>query len=854
MVNKKSSLIILDNFLVEKGLSLDVKGYLSGLIVDSTDFVELPNDIVEKIIGDAYGSADKIIKDISKKLVKKYDLYLGRIQKNQLKKYIDYRFEEDFKIFQNLIKQELDEKIDIKNYCDFLIKDLDYSNKEAVLKYVINLKNAIEKEDKSRIKDYIVFLYSRLISLNEKSKLSLKELFFGSEKVLAKELGEEDFLEFKKFCMDSTPKNRFDTISNFNEEYIKLLEHNGGYKSRNALIYLNIEQSLFDNFNSKEEFYSYLFEIINKSYEEIQNHKSLIITIKDILYDGINLKWELYAYLTLYAERFIKFEENRQYYNAGNICKDFLEHKYKFKLTNEEFKALQMYYLKNNDFKSLEQYPNFVNRQKEIDYFKHIHTGLTFVDCNVLKISDNLKNSEEIKFISNETELLLIFHKHKVDDRKIPCPVCGSLKISGNSYPELGVKSWECKNPMCSARSKTNRGKRYSQRSILMQNATFDFSKTNQIPKNITNNWRKDIVEEWSLNGLYYMLIKYFTFNNDVITGVNVEDNNLFEEIAKNENRVFKAVDFNDFLNFNHSKDLYEEFSNNNLFFDKFLYQKEIKEINNEVILNFGENNKIKLYHGDSLNILNGIKNNSVHNMVTSPPYYNAREYSQWHNLYNYLNDMFNIAIKSNEVLVPGGVFFYNIGDIFDNDNLTVKSKMGERRIPLGAFTIIIFQKAGFELLDNIIWYKGEPQSNRHKNDGNYTPYYQRPANCYEHMFIFKKKGTLHKNLNFDEDSLKTNLIRFTPVFKIFKGGENIYGHTAPYPPKIPLLSTKSFTNEGEIVLDPFLGSGTSVIVANKNNRIGIGIELNKEYANLAISKIQEEGLSHDFISSLDEE
>ncbi|MGY4884385.1 MAG: DNA-methyltransferase, partial [Nanobdellota archaeon] len=231
-----------------------------------------------------------------------------------------------------------------------------------------------------------------------------------------------------------------------------------------------------------------------------------------------------------------------------------------------------------------------------------------------------------------------------------------------------------------------------------------------------------------------------------------------------------------------------------------------------------------------------------------SPPYYNAREYSQWQNLYNYLNDMYNIISKANEKLVPGGIFFYNIGDIFDNENTIVKSKMGEKRIPLGAYIILLFQKAGFNLLDNIIWYKGEPQSNRHKNDGNYTPYYQRPANCYEHMFIFKKKGILHLNKNDKENILNSNIIKFTPVFKIFKGGENRYGHTAPFPHKIPLLSILCFTNEGEYVLDPFSGSGTSSIVANKNKRVGIGIELNKDYLELSLSKAEEESIEYDVI------
>jgi len=187
-------------------------------------------------------------------------------------------------------------------------------------------------------------------------------------------------------------------------------------------------------------------------------------------------------------------------------------------------------------------------------------------------------------------------------------------------------------------------------------------------------------------------------------------------------------------------------------------------------------------------------------------------------------------------------------GDIFDNENVIIKSKMGEKRIPLGAYTILLFEKAGFEILDNIIWYKGEPQSNRHKNDGNYTPYYQRPANCYEHMFIFKKKGKLILNKEISKINIKNNIIKFTPVFKIGKGGENRYGHTAPFPKMIPLLSVDTFTNEKDIVLDPFSGSGTTPIVANLNKRNGVGIELNKEYSLLSLEKAKDENIDAELI------
>ena len=211
---------------------------------------------------------------------------------------------------------------------------------------------------------------------------------------------------------------------------------------------------------------------------------------------------------------------------------------------------------------------------------------------------------------------------------------------------------------------------------------------------------------------------------------------------------------------------------------------------------------------------------------------------------------MYLVALGSFRALQKGGVFFFNIGDIFDNEKITVTSKMGEKRIPLGAYIILIFQKAGFELLDDVIWNKGEPQSNRHKNDGNNVPYYQRPTNCYEHMFIFKKPGaTLKLNKN-KKQLIITNHQEFLPVFKTFKKGStpngkpvNIYGHTAPFPENIPRMSLHCFTNEGDIILDPFAGSGTTIFTAIKEKRCGIGIELKEEYVKLSKKKIKEKGI-----------
>lgn len=302
---------------------------------------------------------------------------------------------------------------------------------------------------------------------------------------------------------------------------------------------------------------------------------------------------------------------------------------------------------------------------------------------------------------------------------------------------------------------------------------------------------------------------------------------------------------------------------------------------------------KAKIIWGDCLKALQAIKSESVHLMVTSPPYYNAREYSQWKNLDEYLNDMSEIVKESYRVIDNHRAFVFNVGDITGNDNLETLSAWGARRIPLGAYFISIFEKAGFKFIDDFIWDKGQVESQRHKNGDTPHPMYQYPMNCYEHIMIFlkhRKDETLYpcpvcgclkvngnaysgvgirswecKNLQCFERSasnrgkrfslrsivmeeLKTNIIdadfvkkwrrdiiKINPIIKINSKGENTLGHTAPFPSEIPEFAIKMLSGKGEVVLDPFAGSFTSAIEAVKLGRIGVGIELNKKFFKKAI-------------------
>ena len=105
---------------------------------------------------------------------------------------------------------------------------------------------------------------------------------------------------------------------------------------------------------------------------------------------------------------------------------------------------------------------------------------------------NNGKDYPFYQYPINCYEHILIFHKHRIDKNRYPCPICGSLNVNGNSRSSLGVQSWECKNEKCFVRSANNRGKRFSLRTNMMQ-YKYQENDKNTIDKYTLKKWRRDI-------------------------------------------------------------------------------------------------------------------------------------------------------------------------------------------------------------------------------------------------------------------------------------------------------------------------------------------------------------------------
>lgn len=295
--------------------------------------------------------------------------------------------------------------------------------------------------------------------------------------------------------------------------------------------------------------------------------------------------------------------------------------------------------------------------------------------------------------------------------------------------------------------------------------------------------------------------------------------------------------------------------------------------------------------HGNSITVLPKLQSNSLQLCITSPPYYNAREYSQWQTFDAYMQDMCTIFTEVFRVLANHRVCVVNVADVV--------GKTGDRaythhRIALGAHFIMMMERIGFEFVDDFIWDKGEPQSNRHMH-GFSTPYpfYINPINCYEHILVFHKHvlddtkipcpicgETICQNNGFSEDGVRSwecknpacpekseagrgkrysersimmdkgqqpcnkvasslitkwhkDIIAIPPVIKINADGDNTAGHSAPFPIAIPDWAIRYYSYQNEWVLDPFAGSFTTTKAAILAQRNSIGIELNDGYIEL---------------------
>lgn len=223
------------------------------------------------------------------------------------------------------------------------------------------------------------------------------------------------------------------------------------------------------------------------------------------------------------------------------------------------------------------------------------------------------------------------------------------------------------------------------------------------------------------------------------------------------------------------------------------------------------------------------IPDNSVHLMVTSPPYNVGKEYDENFTLEEYRAFLKRIWLEIKRVLVPGGRACINIA------NLGRKPY-----IPLHAFIVEDMLSLGFLMRGEIIWNKassGSPSTawGSWCSAGNPTL-----RDIHEYILVFSKETFSRANFGRKSTISRDEFLEFTKSVWTFPAEPATkVGHPAPFPVELPYRLIQLYTFEGEIVLDPFIGSGQSAIAAIKTNRHYVGYEINKEYVRLAEKRIK---------------
>lgn len=234
------------------------------------------------------------------------------------------------------------------------------------------------------------------------------------------------------------------------------------------------------------------------------------------------------------------------------------------------------------------------------------------------------------------------------------------------------------------------------------------------------------------------------------------------------------------------------------------------------------------LYNEDCLVGMSKMESESIHCIITSPPYnvglnYNSYDDNKEYQLY--LDFMEKVFIQSFRVLSKDGRMIVNIGD----------GKNGS--IPTHSDFIQIAKKIGFQVLTTIIWNKNTT-SNR-TAWGSFmkasSPSFPR---CFEYILVFRKSNKLIRKgvstISKEEFIQWSNGHWNMNTEKLKK-----VGHPAAFPLQLPERCIKLFTYEEDVILDPFMGSGTTAIACVKTNRKFIGFELDKQYFNLSIERIK---------------
>jgi len=256
-----------------------------------------------------------------------------------------------------------------------------------------------------------------------------------------------------------------------------------------------------------------------------------------------------------------------------------------------------------------------------------------------------------------------------------------------------------------------------------------------------------------------------------------------------------------------------------------------------------------RLINGDARD-LSFLADSSVHLVVTSPPYWNLKRYNENPDQLGHIQDyeaflleLEKVWLHVYRVLVPGGRLVCVVGDV-----CVARRDFGRHLVfPLHADICVLCRKIGFDNLNPIVWHKIANASYEVTNGSKFLgkPYEPNAIikNDMEFILMQRKPGGYRQPTN---EQREASRIRKEDFDRWFQQIWNITGastkhHPAPFPLELATRLVRMFSFVGDTVLDPFCGSGTTMVAALRSDRNSIGVEIDPEYCRMSARYLKAE-------------
>jgi site-specific DNA-methyltransferase (adenine-specific) len=228
---------------------------------------------------------------------------------------------------------------------------------------------------------------------------------------------------------------------------------------------------------------------------------------------------------------------------------------------------------------------------------------------------------------------------------------------------------------------------------------------------------------------------------------------------------------------------------------------------------------------------MDDLPDDCIHLMVTSPPYNAQKEYDQDLSLEAYLALLKRVWQETYRVLVPGGRACINIANLGRKPYL-----------PLHSFIIEQMLRIGFLMRGEIIWDKAASASPSTAWGSWLSASNPVLRDVHEYILVFSKAGFRRPQGDRENTIQKEDFLAWTKSVWQFPAVQaRQIGHPAPFPVELPHRCIQLYTYKGDVVLDPFAGSGSTCVAAKEDGRHFVGYEINPDYCQLILTRLEAE-------------